>query len=142
MKESLMIFLILGSVTFFSCSNKNYKEKCKDLIEAKVFSSGFPNINFPIKQQERDVRKNAQGVILKKERLNRISALISNLETCSPEGKELLGSINGVCDFRCQKGRGFTLLYDRFSIRINDDVYCVNHELINELFGKKTDQLN
>lgn len=134
---SIMVFLILETF-FFSCNRIINHKECK-INKIEVFSVGFPNIIFPIDQYEKDVRKNPRGLILDKKRLEKIEMLILNLKDCKQE-KDYIGSIMGVCDVYCKDSKKYTILYDQFSLIINENFYCVNNELLDELFRKKTNQ--
>jgi len=138
-KIAILILFIVCDIFVISCTRVIDRKNCEKIEKIEVFSSGFPNINFPIKQSELDVRKNLQGEILDNERLETIKQLIFKLRECKEE-KNYLGSIIGVCDIYCENGGKYTLIYDRFSIVIGGEFFCIDDDLISELFRRKPDK--
>lgn len=135
MKCKFQFLVLIFSLTLFSCTSLIKPKDCEELEKIEVFSVGYPNLTFAIRQSESDVRKNQQKVISDGTKLRRIEYLIKKLGKCEDKDKRL-GSIMGVCDFYCKDGKKYTLLYDSFFTTINNSFYCNDTILIKELFSK------
>jgi len=128
-----LLVLFLFSTFVFSCKSPIEPKNCKKIDRIEVYSIGYPNLTFSIKQTEEAVRTNLQGAITNDTHLNRIMDLVGKMQNCDNNDKELV-SIVGVADFYCDNGEKFTLIYDSYSTKINDKFYCKTEKLIKELF--------
>lgn len=130
------IIIYIGASLLYlciTCDSITTREECSRITKIEVFSIGFPNVNFPITQSEKDIRSNLTRVITDDKKLDEIEKLVFALQSCEDESYEL-GSIMGVCDIHCEGKGKYTLIYDKFMVVIGSNIYCAEDNLINKLF--------
>lgn len=132
MRISIRIMQLLLIVQIFSCNSEIDHSSCQEVTKIEVFSLGFPNITLAGALSEKEVRKNLDRVILDRASLKKIESLVDNL-SCIDTEEKWSDDIMVVCDFYCKGGGKYTLLYNSFVVKINDNFYCSGYDLVDEL---------